>query len=512
MRIKRILGMFIIFAMILSVAACGSSGEANKTSEKTVSDSLTIAVTADPTSLDPHVGKEIVAVILTNNIFATLLKLTSEGEVAPYVAESWKEIDSKTYEFKIREDIKFHDGSKLTAEDVKFSLDRAIESSYVSFIVNYIDSVDLIDEYNIRINLNSPYSGALINLTVPFAAIVPKAVVESNPNGFLEHPIGCGPYEFVEWSQGNQMKMKAFKDYFEEPAKTENVTFRIIPEASQRTIALENGEVDLVYDLAFNDISIIKENENLKLFESPSLNAWYVSMNVEDETLSNKLVRQALRYAVDPQAIIDSVLYGAGTVSNSVIPPAAINYYKDAKYYTQDIEKAKQLLAEAGYPNGLELSLAVAEDVNRVAVCQVLQEQLKQIGVNVKIDIHDASTYYEHANKSEFQLAFYFWICSAGHADYSYSSLLHSSQKGAGGNRSFFDNPEVDKLIEEARQTMDREEIEKCYQQIEEIVYDESPNINLCYTNLIVAARNNVEGFIMHPAGYHNLETVIVNK
>ncbi len=132
--------------------------------------------------------------------------------------------------------------------------------------------------------------------------------------------------------------------------------------------------------------------------------------------------------------------------------------------------------------------------------------------MNVKIDIHDASTYYEHANKSEFQLAFYFWICSAGHADYSYSSLLHSSQKGAGGNRSFFDNPEVDKLIEEARQTMDREEIEKCYQQIEEIVYDESPNINLCYTNLIVAARNNVEGFIMHPAGYHNLETVIVNK
>lgn len=528
---KRLISLLLVFIMLFSIAGCTTDSAPQKPEDKDVSepivsetgssevddtkeisDSLTIAVASDITSLDPHVGKEIAAVVVTNNIYATLLQLDENGEVVPYVAESWNVVDDKTIDFKIREDITFHDGTKLTAEDVAFSLNRAIESKYISYIINYASNAEVIDEYTVRLNLIAPYVGSLINLTVPFTAIVPKALVESNPDALIEKPIGCGPYEFVEWQHGNYCKIKAYDGYFLGKAKTENITFRIIPEASQRTIALETGEVDLVYDLPVNELSIVNDNENLQLFSTPSLTTWYISMNTEKEKLSDVRVRQAIRYAINVQEIIDSVLYGAGKPANSLVPPAAKGYVEDVPFYEQDIEKAKQLLADAGYPNGLELSLAVAEDTTRVAVCQVIQNQLAKAGINVKIDTYDASTYYDHANKSEFDLAFYFWICAAGHADYQYYSLLHSSQKGSGGNRSFYDNKEADKYIEIARNTLDTDVSLENYKKLEEIVYAESPNAILLYTNLNVGASSKVDGFVMQPAGYHNLETVVVYK
>ena len=504
-----ILMLALAFIMVFSMAICSQEvGEVDETKE--TSDTLTIAVASDITSLDPHVGKEIAAVVVTNNVFATLVSLDENGDPAPYIAESWEVVDDLTIDFKIRKDITFHDGSKLTPEDVAYSLNRAINSSYVSYIINYAKDAEVIDDETVRLNLNAPYIGSLINLSVPFTAIVPKDIVESDIEGFRSHPIGCGPYEFVEWNQGNNVKIKAYDNYFLEKAKTENINFRIIPEGSQRTIALEAGEVDLVYDLPVNDLSIVKEDENLQLLSTPSLTVWYVSMNTEKEYLDNKLVRQAIRYAIDSQEIIDSVLYGSGEVANSVVPPAATGYVEGVPYYDQDIMKAKELLADAGYPDGIELSLAVAEDTTRVAVCQVLQSQLAEAGIDVNIDIYDGSTYYDHANKGEFDLAFYFWIDAARHADYQYYSLLHSSQKGSGGNRSFFDNPEADEYIEAGRSTLNVDTAKENYSKLEEILYEESPNAILLYTNLNVGARKDVAGFKMHPAGYHNLESVVV--
>ena len=511
--VSRVTCLALALVMAFSLTACSQTPPAAQTPPApTYKDTLTVAVASDMTSLDPHVGKEIAAVVVTNNIFATLVSLTPEGEVAPYVAESWKQVDDKTFDFQIRKDIKFHDGSSLTANDVVFSLNRAIKSSYVSYIVNYISSVEKLGDYSVRIKLKAPYVGALINLAVPFAAIVPQAAVEANPDGFLQHPIGCGPYKFVEWNHGNNVKITRFDGYFLGPAKTKDIVFRIIPEATQRTIALENGEVDLVYDLPVNDLARVKGDSKLKLFSNPSLQTWYMSMNTKDPILSNKLVRQAIRSAIDTKAIIDSVLYGAGAPANSIVPPAARGYVESCPFYKQDIDKAKALLAQAGYPNGIKLTLAVAEDVTRVAVCQIIQNQLQKVGVEVTINVFDASTYYTHANQKEFQLAFYFWICSAGHADYQYYSLLHSSQHGAGGNRSFFSNTEADKLIVQGRSTVVLQENLAAYTALEKILDEEVPNVLLCYTNLNVGASAKVQGFVMHPAGYHNLETVSVQQ
>ena len=183
--------------------------------------------------------------------------------------------------------MKFHDGSEVKAEDVKFSLDRAINSAAVSYIVDFIDKVDVVDDYTVNVELKAPYAPALRNLSVPFAAIVPKAVVEADEEAFKLHPIGTGPYKFVEWKQGDSVTLERFDDYYAGAAETQKLVMKVIPEASQRTIALETGEVDLAYDLLPNDLEKVRSNSDLQLFEAPSLTCYYSSMNMNKAPFDN---------------------------------------------------------------------------------------------------------------------------------------------------------------------------------------------------------------------------------
>ena len=231
-------------------------------------DTLVWAQGADVTSLDPHQGKETPAVEVTDQIFDTLTVVdAATGELQPQIAESWDQNSDTSYTFHIRQGVKFHDGSEVKAEDVKFSLDRAINSAAVSYIVDFIDKVDVVDDYTVNVELKAPYAPALRNLSVPFAAIVPKAVVEADEEAFKLHPIGTGPYKFVEWKQGDSVTLERFDDYYAGPAETQKLVMKVIPEASQRTIALETGEVDLAYDLLPNDLEKVRSNSDLQLFE-----------------------------------------------------------------------------------------------------------------------------------------------------------------------------------------------------------------------------------------------------
>ena len=246
-RLLRILAATLVMAAVLSLVACGGnesgSGDSGSGDGSTgYKDTLTWAQGADVTSLDPHQGKETPAVDVTCQIFDTLVAVNPEtNEIEPQIAESWEQVDELTYTFKIRQGIKFHDGSDLTAEDVKFSLDRAINSAAVSYIVDFIDTVTVDDEYTVTVKTKAPYAPALRNLAIPFAAIVPKAVVEADEDAFILNPVGSGPYQFVEWKQGDHVTLKAFDDYYAGKPATENLIMRVIPETSQRSIALETG-------------------------------------------------------------------------------------------------------------------------------------------------------------------------------------------------------------------------------------------------------------------------------
>ena len=527
---KKVIALSLVAAMAVSAAGCSKSGQTSteggsaqteagsKGAEAGGStggsgeykDTLVWAQGADVTSLDPHQGKETPAVEVTDQIFDTLTVVdAATGELQPQIAESWDQNSDTSYTFHIRQGVKFHDGSEVKAEDVKFSLDRAINSAAVSYIVDFIDKVDVVDDYTVNVELKAPYAPALRNLSVPFAAIVPKAVVEADEEAFKLHPIGTGPYKFVEWKQGDSVTLERFDDYYAGPAETQKLVMKVIPEASQRTIALETGEVDLAYDLLPNDLEKVRSNSDLQLFEAPSLTCYYISMNMNKAPYDDQKVRDAVNYAIDRQLIIDTIASGSGEPADAIIAPAVFGYFSPGAY-EYDPEKAKSLLAEAGYPNGFETSIWVNDNQTRVEVCQAVQAMLQDVGITCNIEVMEFGSFISRTSAGEHDMGYFGWVTSTTDADYTYYSLEHSSQQGAAGNRSFIADPEVDKLIETGRTSADESVRLKAYEDLAVKLKEVNNNAPIYYSTITAGANAKVEGFVMDPIGYHKLEHVKV--
>ncbi|MCI2059212.1 MAG: ABC transporter substrate-binding protein, partial [Oscillibacter sp.] len=455
-------------------------------------------------------GKETPSVEVTDQIFDTLTVFNpTTNEIEPQIAESWEQTNDTTYVFKIRQGIKFHDGTDLKASDVKFSLERAINSSSVSYIVDFIDKVETNDDYTVTITTKAPYAPTLRNLSIPFAAIVPQAAVEADEDAFIKHPIGSGPYKFVEWKQGDHVTMKAFDDYYAGKPATKNLVMKVIPEASQRSIALETGEIDLAYDLLVNDISKVKDNQDLTVFEVPSLSCWYISLNMNKEPFNNAKVREALSYAIDRQTLIDTINAGSGQPADDIIAPGVFGYFSTG-VPEYNPEKAKQLLADAGYPNGFSTSLWVNDNQSRIEMCQAIQAMLQDIGVTCKVEVMEFGSFISKTSNGEHDMAYFGWTTSSADADYTFYSLEHSSQQGAAGNRSFLADPEIDSLIEKARSSSDEQTRKDLYKQVAEKLAQIDNNLPIFYSSINVGASKKVEGFVMDPNGYHKLERVKV--
>jgi peptide/nickel transport system substrate-binding protein len=503
-------GLLLCGAVLL--VSCGNKQAATGAGSVEYKDTLTWGQGADVTSFDPHVGKETAAVQVTNHIFDTLLEVDGvTGELKAQIAESWEQTSDVTYKFHIRKGIKFHDGSELTAEDVKYSLERAIATPAVAYIVDFISDVKVEDPYTVVMTTRAPYAPALRNLAVPFAAIVPKAYVEADKDRFIRQPVGSGPYRFVSWSQSDQVRLEAFADYYAGPAKTKNLVMKVIPEASQRTIALETGELDLSYDITPSDIKLIEANGALTVYRSPPLTCFYVSMNLRKKPWDNKLVRQAVSHAVDRQLIIDTVLNGLGQAADAIIAPAVYGYYSTG-VDEYDPELSKKLLAQAGYPNGFSCTLWVNNNQERVEVCQAIVEMLREVGITAKLEVLEFGAFIQRSSNGEHDLAYFGWITSTKDGDYTYYSLEHSSQQGPAGNRSFIADPEVDRMINTGRSSMDDAVRKEAYKELAIYLADYSNNANIVYTLITTGGSRNVENFVPDPIGYHKLENVQVKK
>lgn len=501
---KRFLSALLVTALFLSTGMPAAAGPARK-------DTLTWAQGADVTSLDPHIGKETPAVMVTNQIFDTLFTTDADGKVTGQIAESWEHLSDTQLQIRIRKGIKFHDGSDLTARDVKFSLDRAIASTAVSYIVNFIKEVKLVDDQTVVIETAAPYAAALRNLAHPSSAIVPEAYVKADEARFRLNPVGSGPYKFVEWKQGDAIKLAAFDAYYAGAPKTANLVMKVVPEAAQRTIALETGEVDIATDIQANDVKRVRENANLELLEKAGLSCWYISFNMKKKPFDNKLVRQAIRHAIDVETIIDAIMYGAGDPAGALIAPGVFGY-SGHKPYAYDVELAKKLLKEAGYADGFSCTLWVNDNQVRIEVCQAIQAMLLEVGIKCEVKVMEFGSFIERCANGEHDMGYFGWTTSTADADYTYYSLVYSTQVGAPGNRSFIQDPKVDELVNLGRNSTDEAVRRKAYFDLEDILQDVSNNAPLFYSTLNAGASKKVQGFALDPAGYHKLENVTAEQ
>lgn len=509
---KKIVSILLIVAMLATGCSSNDSVSGNEGGDSGFKDTIVYAQEKDITSLDPHVGREATAIQTTINIFSTLVTVDEDFNPIADIAKEWEQVDDLNYKFHLRDDVTFHDGSDLTAEDVKFSIDRAIKSPKTNYLVNFIDEVEVVDEYTVNVKTLNPYAAILRNLAHPAIAIVPKAVVEADEDALKTHPIGSGPYKFVEWEQGQYCKLEAYEDYFLGEAPTKNLMMRVVPEGAQRVIGLETGELDISYDLLPNDKDKISSNEDLMLSATPSLWMYYLSFNTTKSPLDDQRVRQAIRYAIDEEVLVESSFYGAAEVAHSVIPKIAFGYSDKGSKYPLNIEKAKSLLKEAGYEDGFDIEFLARENQIRVEMAQIIQSQLKEVGINLDVNVVSAAIESELTNSGDYDIAIMRWSTPPADADYTYYPLFHSDQVGSPGNRSFLSDPRVDELVIKGKTTSDQDERQKIYDELDILVSEISNLAPICSDETIIGMDAGTEGFVPHGAGYHKLYGVTIKK
>jgi len=502
MKYKTRLTLYFALAF-LCVSLLAFAGGQQEAAEEIVKEDISIALSADITSLDPQGHNDTKSERVSFLLFNRLFKLNTDFEVVPDLAESWEQPSPEEWVIKIKEGVKFHDGTEMTSEDVKFSLDRSKGMPKVQQVLSEIEKIEIVDTYTIKVTTKSAFAPFLYTLVHAGTSILPKAYVESGDD--FKNPVGSGPYTFVEWVSGDKVVVAKNTAYFdaENMGQSAKITFKVIPEGTSRTIALETGEVDVVDELPTMDISKVADNAKLALYEKPSTRIDFFAMNTEQPPFDNKLVRQAVNYAVDKEAIIMVAIDGAGIQADSVLAPSFLGY--KAGEYSYNPEKAKALLAEAGYPNGFEMQLMTSGD-DRKRIAEVIQASLSDVGIKTSIEMLEWGTFIDSVLKGMAQTLVLGWTSNPD-PDATLTPIFFSGNIG-GMNFSRINDPKLDALLKEGREELNLAERVLVYNEFHEYVMDQAPWVPLFVKNNIVGANAGLKGVELSPQGLWNIEKI----
>lgn len=500
-----------LFAMMsLFLVGCSGKSENNKNENENKKTELVIAQEGEPKSLDVHNGNDGYSLKINKLIYSRLVEVDGDMNIIPGLAESWKNLDDKTVQFKIRKGVKFHNGDNLTMEDIKFSFERMMQSPRISFVLPPIEKIDIIDDNTINIVTKQSFGPLLAHLSHPALGIVSEKLVKENEHSYTDHPIGTGAYKFKAWKAGETVTLERNDEYFFKPGSFKTIVFKNVVEGSARTIGLETKEYDIALGIQAIDEQTIKSNNHLKLLTKPSSSFSYIGMNNEKGPFKDIRVRKAINYAIDKQSIIDAVLLGTGKIATSPIGSAVFGFTDKTKAYEFDLLKAKELMKEAGYENGFKTSIYVMGGESDKQTAEIVQANLKEIGIDLTINVVESSAYWDLTSKGNHEMFLGSWGCVTGDADYGLYSLYHSKAKGAPGNRDFYSNPVIDSLLDEARESVNQEKRKELYEKIQIELVNDAPDIMLFYRVLAVGTQKNIEGLNLHPVTLHDFYPVYI--
>jgi len=469
----------------------GTNGESAAETPEEIT--VVIAQTRDVTGLDYALVSQTEVQNISNNIFDTLVRLDDNGNYEPNVAESWENPDDNTWVFHLREGIKFTNGEPLDAFAVKYSLERIMDPEVKSpqaSRLSLVEEVQAPDAKTVIIKTKEPYA-ALLNIMTLMFIVPPKAVEEMGNEKFSQSPIGSGPFMFEEFVPGEKVVLKANKDYWKGAPKIDKLIFRPISEASTRIASLKTGEVDIIMAIPPNNLKELQSDPNIKTTAKTGV-MLYMGLDTFNPPLDNVKVRQAINYALDVESITENILLGTAKPMAGPVFDVTKGFDPTIKPYPYDVEKAKQLLKEAGYENGFKLRLAtppqgVEGTTNTLEVAQAIAAQLKEVGIEVELEITDPATQFERYKNREFQSYLFTWDTQVEPDRYLYS-LFDSDARGY-----YYKNPEVDKLLRKGRATMDQNEREKIYKELHRMLYEDAPWGFLYVQEAYYGYRSNVK-------------------
>lgn len=503
---KRLITVSVFIIIVILLTGCGQKPKENANLNK---DTLVIAQGADIKSLDPHATNDQPSSRVMRQIYDTLVETTVDMELVPGLAENWERIDEKTVKMKLREGVKFHNGEELKSRDVKFTLERMLISPEVSHIIEAIDSIKIIDDYNLIIKTKEPFGPLLAHLSHTAASILNEKAVKEAGESYGSNPVGTGPFKFINWKKGDEVTLERFEDYYEGMAGVEKVIFKNVPKGINRTIGLEENRFDIAYDVDQINKDRIIRNKNADLLEGPSLGMIYLGFNTQKKPYNDKNIRQAINYAIDVDEIINEVLKGIAQRANSPIGPRVFGYNPNVNTYDYNPDKAKRIIKQAGYEYGFNTTILINENPVRKQIAEIIQNHLSKVGVTVKIEVVDWATYLDKTANGEHEMFISGWISVTGDADYGLYGMFHSSDNGGeSGNRFFYKNKQVDKLLEKGRKFITSKTRIEAYKEAQKLIVDDAPGVFLYYPTQNVAIQRYVKGFQLHPTGDHRLYDV----
>ena len=469
-----------------------------------------IAVGSTFTSLDPYDANDSLSQTVAKSFYQGLFGFDKEMKLVNVLADSYDvSPDGLTYTVKLHPGVKFHDGTAFNAAAVKVNLDRA--SNPDNRLKRYnlfkmIEKTEAVDDLTVKITLKTPFSAFVNNLAHPAAVMISPAALKQYGKEIGFHPVGTGPYRFVAWNQTDFVKVEKFNGYWKAGLpKLDSITWRPVVDNNTRAALLQTGEAQFAYPIPFEQAKVLEKNDKLALVASPSILHRYISMNVTQKPFDNPKVREALNYAINKEALIKVAFSGYATPAEGPLP-SSIDYSVKYHPWPYDPAKARELLKEAGYPDGFTTTLWSSHNHSTAQkVLQFTQQQLAQVGVKVQVTAMDAgqrAAEVEGKGVKETGVRLFYtgWSASTGEADWALSPLFATaSWPPAQFNTAFYSNPQVDADLANALKTTDRTEKQKLYKDAQDKIWADAPWIFLATERLVSANSKKLTGFYVMP-------------
>ncbi|RPI47619.1 MAG: ABC transporter substrate-binding protein [Acidobacteria bacterium] len=465
---------------------------------------ITIAIPVSPNNLDPRFGTDENSARAHQLIFNDLLRWDEQTRLAPGLAASWETTDHQTYRIRLREGVRFHDGHELTSADVVFTFSSMIDPAFASpwrGALRDLASIVAVDRYTVDFVLKQPSGSFLPNLVF-------KIVPAGAGRELRLRPIGTGPYEFVSYAADDRLEVRAFRDYFEGLPRNRGLVMKVVPDDIMRGLELRKATSDLIVNDLPPDMVYQLEKEGLSLTTSPGVDYQYVGFNLRDPVLTDVRVRHAIGHAIDRQAIVDYLRRGLATVADSILPPTNWAYEPDVTVLDYDPERSKALLDEAGYPDpdgdGPRPRLSLSYKTTSVEFSRlqaaVIQQNLRDVGIDVDVRSYEFATLYADILKGTFQMYTLQWVGDALADPDILRRVFHSQQlPPAGFNRGHFSDPDVDRLIDEASAATDYDTRRLLYGRVQQLVAAAAPYIGLWHRTNFALSHPAIDGIRLSP-------------
>jgi peptide/nickel transport system substrate-binding protein len=470
---------------------------------------LVMIIESSPSNLDPRVGLDAQSERIDNLLFDDLLTRDEHLNVQPQLAESWETPDPRTYVFHLHKGVTFHDGRQLTSRDVKWTFDSLLEGkvrSTKTATYRFVDHIETPDETTVVFHMKEPSATLLWNLSDGAIGIVPYGAL----NEVSSHPIGSGPFRFVSAEQDKEVILERNDNYWGEKAKVQRVRFPVVPDTTTRALELRKGSADIAINAFPGDLVLALERQpNLEVLRGPGTVLSYLSFNVRDPILEDRRVRQAIAYAIDRGPMIHYLLRDFARPAYSLLPPESWAYDGEVPHYDHNPDLARQLLEQSGHPeiNGVRFHLTMktsnTEESTRL-MAAVLQQQLREVGIVLDIRTFEFATFFADVTRGEYQVHSLRWV--GGNEDPDIFEYVFHSERitPRGANRTFYRNPRIDLLIDQARSQLDPAVRKQLYAEIQQILAEDVPSINLWYWDNVLVHSKRVKNLTLNPAGNYD--------